>query len=130
VERVSEALAAKQDLLVGMLLSGRGLAESAEELGVHRSTCWRWLRDPRVQAELRKGRAELQSAARAGLVAASLEAVRYLRQVVSDPGASVNARLRAACAVLDRCGVSKGAEGLEDWHRKEERREMLGDWGV
>ena len=51
-------------MLIERLLMGQTLRAVAEELGVHRSTCWRWLQDDEVQRVLRQRRMERWTAAR------------------------------------------------------------------
>ena len=127
-----EPVSPRQNLLIERLLMGQTLRAVSEELGVHRSTCWRWLRDEAVQRVLRKRRMERWTAAREEMSAAALESTRFLRGVVTNESVSVSSRIRAACAVLDRAGLVKTATwldvGIEDWGRSERERELLGGW--
>ena len=119
----------KDTTFVTLLLEGHTLTQAAEELGVHRSTCWRWLQRPEVRTELRRQREERMAAVREELAATALEATRYLRSLVQDDEQSPSVRLRAACAVLDRAGVGKAKkparEGLEVWPAEEKRVAFL-----
>jgi hypothetical protein len=88
------------------LAEGGTVAEAAAAAGVHRNTAARWAAPGgRVGRELLLLRAEQAGAARARLVALSGLAVEVLRDVMTDPEASAAARVRAACAVLDRAGL-------------------------
>jgi len=102
-------------------------------LGVHRSTCWRWLQQPEIRAELRRQREERIAAVREELAATALEATRYLRSLVQDDAQPPPIRLRAACAVLDRAGLGKVkkpvGEGIEAWPAEERRVAFLADFG-
>ena len=114
---------------ITLLLEGHTLTQAADELGLHCSTCWRWLQRPEVRTELRRQREERMAAVREELAATALEATRYLRFLVQDDEQSPSVRLRAACAVLDRAGVGKAKkparEGLETWPSEEKRVAFL-----
>ena len=119
-------------VLIERLWMGQTLRAVAEELGMHRSTCWRWLQDDEVQGVLRQRRMERWTAAREEMAAAALEATRFLRGLVTDESASVPSKIRAACAVLDRAGLvktsSQAATGLDGWGQQERERALLGGW--
>jgi DNA-binding CsgD family transcriptional regulator len=93
----------------GLELYAQGLtdAEVASELGVDRSTAWRWrTRDRRFRAQLRKTHAEVTSAAAARLEGLVERALYVLATTLSDQEAPAAIRVRAAEAVLERAGIS------------------------
>jgi hypothetical protein len=56
----SRALTEQQHAAIDRLIEGRGIADVARELGVHRQTLWRWrTRDSAFMTELRLRRREL-----------------------------------------------------------------------
>ena len=94
-----------------VLAEGGTVAAAAAAAGVHRNTAARWAAPGgRVGRELLLLRAEQAGAARARLVALSGLAVEVLRDVMTDPASSAAARVRAACAVLDRAGLGPCSE--------------------
>jgi len=121
----------RHDLFVDHLLAGKTVPEVAAELGVHRATCWRWLQVAAVQEELRRRRAERLAAVREEVGAAALESMRFLRGVVADSSVQTGARIRAACAILDRAGLPKRdgpvLTGLETWTRDAAEQRALDD---
>jgi len=92
-----------------LVLAGRTLPEVGEELGVNRSTVWKWTQDPGFAAELHQARVSRAGALQEAVGAAALDALRYLRAVLDDDTAPSGVRVRAACAVLDRAGLTPGA---------------------
>ena len=44
-------LTAQQNQALTLLITGRSIPEIAQELGLHRSTVWRWSREPAFEAE-------------------------------------------------------------------------------
>ena len=77
----------------------------ATELGVDRSTVWRWLQLPNVQELLARERTERREAIREGVDSGAREAVEFLRSVVAAPDLSIHARIRAAVVLLQRADL-------------------------
>ena len=96
-----------QRVAVAHLASGARKRDAAEAAGVHPSTVSHWLRERVFVAALDDARNEVQDAARYRLVSSTLAAVDALVSIVQDPAASASARIRAACAILDRGGLGK-----------------------
>jgi hypothetical protein len=92
-----------------LVLAGRTLPEVAAVLGVNRTTVWKWTQDPGFAVELHQARVSRAGALQEAVGAAALDAVRYLGVVVGDDTAPAGVRVRAACAVLDRAGLTPGA---------------------
>lgn len=109
-------LGAKQELALNMLLEGRGVAEVAAKIGVHRGTLWEWSRGPAWIAERDRRRAEAREAAQASLwtlAGSGRDAVKVLLDVAVDERQPPAPRVQAAKAVID---ILRGllADDLED----------------
>ena len=125
-----------------LLLVGYAVPDTARELGVNRSTVWRWTQEPEFAAELRSERASRRYAVQEAIHSVALEAVAYLAELVRDPEAPPAVRLKAACAVLDRAGVmasgkqagqlpgSLPVHGVETWPATESRERLRAELGV
>lgn len=86
-------------------------AEVAAELGVERSTAWRWrTMDPEFRGELRRLHAEATGAAAARLEGLVEKALDVLTSTLTDTQAPIALRLRAAQLVLERAGVESTDE--------------------
>lgn len=122
-------LDARQLRAVDLWLAGRTVPEVAAELGVNRSTAWRWAAHPAARRELARLRGARRGALGDGLDAAALDAVAVLAGLLRDGSATTADRLRAATAVLDRAGWASGrAEerpgGVEAWGDREAGGEL------
>lgn len=80
----------------------------AKELKVNRRTAVRWKHDPAIQAEVARIRSERVQGARAALEMLLGRAVDVIREALDGDSAE---RLRAAEAVLDRCGLPRDKGG-------------------
>lgn len=126
--------AARRDRLLDLVLAGMTHSAIARELGVHRTTVYRWVVDPALAEELRELRAARRFAAQESLQDVARKAIRTLEALLDDTACPPAVRLRAACAVLDRAGITPrgshpGAEqheahvsGLETWPTSEAQR--------
>src|SRR5262245_34525881 len=90
-----------QERALAALLSSSSHAEAAQRAGISESTLQRWLREPAFREEYRAARRALLEAAIGRLQSASGDAVQVLQDVLTDPQAGANARIRAACSILD-----------------------------
>lgn len=82
-------------------------AEVATELGVERSTAWRWrTQDAAFRRELRRTHAEATKAAAGRLEGLVEKALDVLASTLTDQEAPLALRLRAAEAVLERAGIA------------------------
>jgi len=106
---MSNKLPPRRKRALELVLAGRTLPEVGEELGVNRSTVWKWTQDPGFAVELHQARVSRAGALQEAVGATALDAVRYLGEVVRDNSAPAGVRVRAACAVLDRAGLTPGA---------------------
>lgn len=96
-------LSSRQTRALWLYAQGSTDAEVATELGVERSTAWRWrTADLVFRRELRRTNAVATKAAAARLEGLVDRALDVLRSVLDDPDAPAAVRLRAAETVL-RC---------------------------
>jgi hypothetical protein len=93
----------RHDRAIVALLAEDTVKAAARRARVGQATLQRWLREPLFVARLQKERAELFSAAKTQLLAASAEAVGTLSLVQRDPRAPWTARVQAARAQLALC---------------------------
>jgi len=82
------------------LLAEPTVTLAARRCGVKERTLYRYLADPVFKAELRRRQDQSIQAAVAALSGLSGEAIRTLRDTLTDPEATPSVRLRAAVAVL------------------------------
>ncbi len=110
----AEILNAKQVLALSQLLQGQAMAEVARQLGVDRSTLWRWLKLPQFAGALADLQTDLTSEARSRLKRLSTDAVEVPAELLDceDP----RVRLAAANSILERAGVD-GAPGPDERDR-------------
>lgn len=76
--------------------------------GIAPATLFRWLKNPGFKESYAAARRDALGAAIAGLQRASGQAVAVLVEIMNDAEAKHNARVSAACAVLDY-----GMRGIE-----------------
>lgn len=107
-------LSRKHEQAVIALLSEPTIGAAAARVGIGEVTLWRWLQREDFQVEYRQARREAVSLAIAGIQQASCEAVRTLREVMTDPEASASSRVSAAKAVLDLALKAAEQEDLEE----------------
>lgn len=99
-------LSARQTRALWLYAQGSTDAEVAIELGVERSTAWRWrTADLAFRRELRRSNAVATKAAAARLEGLVDRALDVVRSVLDDDDAPVAVRLRAAEIVLHRAGI-------------------------
>jgi hypothetical protein len=101
----------KKDKAIAALLTQPTLAAAALVAHVRPQTLGRWMKEPEFEAVWRAARRAVLGQAIARLQKASGAAVTILLKVMSDPGASASARLKAAEVVLRH---AKAASEMED----------------
>jgi predicted transcriptional regulator len=93
-----------------MLVAGARRSEVAAELGVTVQAVSQWLQKPEFVGALSAARDESLAEAKGRIRGYALDAVEVLREVAKDGDVNPSARVAAAVAILDRCGMPKGAE--------------------
>jgi hypothetical protein len=100
-------LSPAQSRALELYAQGSTDAEVATELGVERSTAWRWrTQDATFRRALRRTHAEATKAAAGRLEGLVEKALDVLASTLTDQEAPLALRLRAAEAVLERAGVA------------------------
>jgi len=108
MSRKGNAMQPNQQRAIDLLLGGQSCREVAEELGVNRSTVWRWQQEPGVADELRAMRGDRRHAIRESVDAAALDAVGVLYDIMRDEMISPAVRVRAARVLLERARPEHG----------------------
>jgi hypothetical protein len=91
----------KMELAVTTFLESRNVEDAARELGVSKTTFWRWQQTEEFQRLLRRARLEILEQSITRLQQASSMAVETLVGVMVDTRNAPSARVNAARAVLD-----------------------------
>jgi hypothetical protein len=106
---VAQALSSQQERALRLMLAGLPDSQVADEIGVNRTTLWRWRADDCFAAELNRRRHEVWDA--------SLERLRSLVPLALDALAEElqgARRLRAAAAVLGLAGFrARSKSGID-----------------
>jgi len=89
-----------------LLTGGASRVETAEALGVHRSTVCRWLQDPTFAEELESAQQSLRQRVLSRLELLVPRALEALEQDLIDPDTPRPLRQRAALEVLTRAGFA------------------------
>ena len=98
-----ETLSAKQREAIALLATGRGIAETAQDVGVGRTTLWRWMRkDLNFRAEQNRQRIALKDSLADRLHVIAQEALTTVDHAISQ------GNVTAALAVLKGCGLLDG----------------------
>ncbi|MCW5967582.1 MAG: hypothetical protein KIT57_03650 [Blastocatellales bacterium] len=105
------ALTDKQLRAIDALLKEPTTRAAATAAGVNERTLFRWLSDATFAQAYRAARSRLLESTLTALQAASVEAVKILREVMANYEAQATARVSAARAVLDF--ALKGREQIE-----------------
>jgi transposase-like protein len=103
--RGNKSLRARALLLVA---AGRGSIEVANELGVDRTTVWRWRRRPDFQEELGELQGQQRTELHDKVQKLANKAVDVLESVMDDAEAGGSARVQACRAALDLAGLGRG----------------------
>jgi hypothetical protein len=112
----------KHEQAVVALLNEPTLQAAAACVGVGEVTLWRWMQREDFHKEYRQARRKAVSVAIAGIQRASSEAVRTLREVMTDNDAPCTSRVTAAKAVLE---LALKAVELEDLAERVETLERI-----
>ena len=96
-----------------LLLQGKSPPAVAAEVGVSRTSVWRWTQEPDFASKLSSTREDRRQAIAAGLDLAACDAVRVLHEVMTDERQPGAVRVRAASELLDRAGVTAKAAADE-----------------
>src|SRR5437868_847993 len=83
------------------LLAGRPVRAAAKAAGVDPATVHRWLNDPDFRAAQQAGRRQLAQQALAQLQSITEEAVKVIKDVMTDKRMPPTVRLRAAQIVVE-----------------------------
>ena len=89
-----------------LLEVGFTVRETARRLDLRASTVWRWAQDPSLQSAIASGHTRRRAILGQRLESAAETALDALIDVVSDPDVTPRDRVKAAEAVLDRCGIT------------------------
>ncbi len=92
---------------VVLTVEGYSQTEIAKELGVHRQQVCAWLKEPDVAQVLKRTKYESTGVAVRIARACAVEAVQIIAEVMVDPESTTMERMRAACIILDRGGLTK-----------------------
>lgn len=124
-----EALTPQQYQALSLLASGQRTDAVAETVGIHRTTLWRWRRDPSFVAAWNQVMAEVQDEQRRSLLDLQREALQTLRScMLSSRNEMV--RLRAALTVLEkvealRIGSTNAEDILQAQHEEGALRQFI-----
>ena len=91
------------------VLGGATVTDAAVLVGAHASTVSRWLGRPDVAAYLAEARAAVRARERARMAQHVPAMLEVLRSVAQDEDQPAPARVKAACAYLDRYGWGEDA---------------------
>lgn len=103
----------RKEKAIVALLQHATVEKAAEAVGIHPSTLWRWLKQPKFQQALRAARREAFSRSIARLQQASSAAVATLMRIMADPEAPAGSRVRAAQCVVELSQKGFECEDLE-----------------
>ena len=113
-------LTPEQEKLVMSLLSCSSIEKAATEAGVSRSSAYRYLKDPKFKAELRRRRAEVADCALDGLKAYASKAVENVGELLESENESVKRK-----ATVDVITNVLRVRELEDVEERLERLEKV-----
>ena len=96
-----DKLSRKQEQAIVALIAQPTIPAAAAVAGVSDATLWRWLQRPDFIRAYREARRQVVEQALGEVQAATTDAVRTLREVMTDPVSPASSRVAAARAVLD-----------------------------
>jgi len=91
----------KYEEMVAALVQCPTEAEAVAQVGINRSTLYRWKKDPGFQRLYEEARRELYEHVITQVQAAATEAVSALREIMANPEAQENNRVSAARIILN-----------------------------
>ena len=123
-------LTPKQIEVIEALASGASVTDAARGAGVDRSTVYLWMRNGgNFEAELNLARRECADTMRARLRELAEDAVKAVRELMTDTDVSAAVRLRAALSVLQGLGAMDESRGdlamIEKWRATSEKWESF-----
>lgn len=112
-DRNAYGLSPQQEQAALLLVSGQSVQETADQLGVHRTTLWHWRNLETFQAYLNALRSDVRDEATEGIVALHQKAVGTVERMLDSENDAT--ALRAAALVLE---AARGRSvGESDPHR-------------
>jgi hypothetical protein len=96
-----ETLTPKQQVALASLLEHGTVIEAAKACGISTRTLFRWLNEEAFAVAFRQARAQLLETSLSALQAASVDAVKTLRDTLNNAAAKPSERISAARAVLE-----------------------------
>ena len=103
----------ERERAMDMLLAGCSPPAIAKEIGVGRTTLWRWTREPDFVLELQRRRQDRRELVQTALVDSALQAVAVLHEVMTDKEVNPAMRVKAAETLLARAGIEETTRGEE-----------------
>ena len=97
---ITMEVATKKQQALSLLAAGSPMESVATNLGIHRSTLWRWKKDPKFVADWNKMLDEMKQRQVYALVKLQEEAIRALYSCLNSSNDTV--RLRAALSVMGK----------------------------
>ena len=94
-------LSPKKFKAINALLVSPTVNDAAEEVGVGRSTLFRWMQEPEFEREYRKARGMVLRQSIASLQRICSKAVQTLSEIMSNEDAPASARVSAARTALE-----------------------------
>jgi len=116
----------QRDRALELLLGGASIPDAAAELGVDRTTVWRWTQGEDFAGELRARRLERRETLAGDLAELGTEALAVLRDLLRDADTPPAVRFKVAAAVLDRLGLTDKAAGETLARDREAENPLLG----
>jgi len=121
---ITMEVATKKQQALSLLAAGSPMESVATNLGIHRSTLWRWKKDPKFVADWNKMLDEMKQRQVYALVKLQEEAIRALYSCLNSSNDTV--RLRAALSVIGRVDDLKvGNTDPEQIRRNREQADNL-----
>jgi hypothetical protein len=108
-----------------LMVRGCSITQVALELGVNRTSVWRWTKEPIFAAALAEAQREVLDEARTRiklLATSAVEALAVTLAEADDP----SARIRAATALLDRAGITTQIQASVSVNGNQSLADVLG----
>lgn len=98
---------------VRLAAQGVSTGQIATDLGIHRGTVWAWLSTPEAAADLAEVRRVATEGVTLRLRELTHDALDVLADLMRDEAAPHAVRVKAACELLDRAGVTSSAAKVD-----------------